>query len=957
MSDLRHHSSNYILAYDRWPTGDHTITYSFKTHIFSSDQNREDVLGTVISSSGYTRGLIRDAMNAWEAVCGVRFVEVKDSPSADLRIAWTPAGDSDGRGGTLGEATWWRHGTTRTETTFTIDWHDSGSREKVYDTALHELGHVMGIRHSDVREQVMSGNSPTGPTPYYDQDGYDVLKWDDVNAARALYPTIRPDPTPDPNTPVSLQGGTGHDHLSGRSGNDYLRGGAGNDSLFGHAGNDRLYGDAGKDWLSGDGGNDSLYGGSGDDLLSGGHGNDRLYGSYGNDSLTGGTGNDSLTGDDGDDTLNGGAGADTLNGRDGNDQLWGNDGNDSLRGEEGNDTLDGGAGNDTLWGGTGNDGLRGGAGNDLLYGGSAGSGGRGNDEPGTRNVLDGGAGNDRLVAGPGGGEDRFVFAPGHGHDVVHGAWGSALRAGWYGDNDKIDLSAFGGRAPTWAQIQARMTNVTAENQSGTETASVRIDLSDFGGGSITFYGTQRQYIDASDFIGLSAGADPTPGPDTLTGGAGNDSLRGEAGNDFLTGGGGNDSLYGGAGNDSLFGGAGRDPEPGARNVLVGGVGNDYMVAGYGGGEDRFVFASGHGHDLVFGAWGSAERAGWYGDPEKIDLSAFGTRAPTWAQIEARMTNVTAENGAGTEKSSVRIDLSDFGGGSITFYGTQRQYIDESDFIGLSGGADPTPVIPAPVANTNPAATERGTSGAETLRGGAGDDNIYGEGGNDALLGRGGDDYVDGGPGNDKLWGEGGNDGLAGGTGNDLIYGGTGNDTVVGGDGRDIVLAGDGADKVRGDAGADKLFGGGGNDTLNGGADADFVAGGAGNDRLSGGRGRDYLAGESGNDTLDGAFDGDVTREMLAGGDGDDWLIGGAEGDTFFGQAGADTFYFNGGRNWVMDFEPGTDRLANTGYETSAEVRAAATQVGYHVHVELADGGDLYLAWTTLGELAGQELVW
>ena len=748
-----------------------------------------------------------------------------------------------------------------------------------------------------------------------------------------------------------------------------------------------------------------------------------------------------------------------------------------------------------------------------------------------------------MAAGYGGGEDRFVFAPGHGHDLVFGAWGSAERAGWYGDSEKIDLSAFGGRAPTWAQIEARLTNVTAENNVGTEKSSVRLDLSDFGGGSITFYGTQRQYIDESDFIGLSTGDETLrggasndslagqDGNDVLLGLGGNDTLSGGAGADRLEGGDGNDSLYGGDGNDILNGSAGADRLDGGEgwdwvsywnsdaavsvnlatgaasgghaqgdtlsnfeaiwgsahadtlvgdggiNRIEGGAGADRLDGGGGGdwasywnsdaavsvnlateavsgghaqgdtlsdfgciqgsahadtlvgdggsnrieggagadrlaggagsedwvyywnssaavsvnlatgevsgghasgdtitgferivgsryadtlvgdsganylrgdggadrlvggtGRDTFVFRPGHGNDTITDFTDAEDRI----ELDRTSEFNVWASAPDFGQIRA-----SAEGIAG----GVLLDLSGFGGGTIDVMGLSLSDLDASDFTGLSTPM-PAPTIPVPAPSPNPAATERGGSGAETLRGGAGDDNLYGEGGNDALLGRGGNDFIDGGAGNDKLWGEGGNDGLVGGSGNDQVWGGAGDDTVAGGDGRDIVLAGDGADQVRGDAGADKLFGGGGNDTLSGGADADFVAGGAGNDQLYGGAGKDYLAGESGNDVLVGG----AAREMLAGGTGNDTLYGGAEGDTFFGQAGADTFVFAGGRNWVMDFEPGTDRL-DTGHETSAEVRAAATQVGAHVHIELADdGGDVYLAWTTLGELAGQELV-
>ena len=119
---------------------------------------------------------------------------------------------------------------------------------------------------------------------------------------------------------------------------------------------------------------------------------------------------------------------------------------------------------------------------------------------------------------------------------------------------------------------------------------------------------------------------------------------------------------------------------------------------------------------------------------------------------------------------------------------------------------------------------------------------------------------------------------------------------------------------------------------------------------SGGGGGDYLAGESGNDTLVGG----AGRDVLAGGPGNDILYGGAEGDTFFGQGGADTFIVEGGRNWLMDFEPGIDRVSVEGL-TVAEANAAARQVGYHVHVPF-DGGDVYLAWTTLGELAGVDVL-
>ena len=49
----------------------------------------------------------------------------------------------------------------------------------------------------------------------------------------------------------------------------------------------------------------------------------------------------------------------------------------------------------------------------------------------------------------------------------------------------------------------------------------------------------------------------------------------------------------------------------------------------------------------------------------------------------------------------------------------------------------------------------------------------------------------------------------------------------------------------------------------------------------------------------------------------------------------------------MGFEPGVDRLKVSGM-TEAGFRAAATQVGEHLHGALPEGGDLYFAGTALG---------
>ncbi len=149
--------------------------------------------------------------------------------------------------------------------------------------------------------------------------------------------------------------------------------------------------------------------------------------------------------------------------------------------------------------------------------------------------------------------------------------------------------------------------------------------------------------------------------------------------------------------------------------------------------------------------------------------------------------------------------------------------------------------------------------------------------NNQMIGLGGDDRLSGGNGNDKLGGGNGDDVLAGRIGNDELWGGTGNDCLTGGSGKD------------------KLSGGSGEDVL---------YGGSGDDQLRGGDGNDQLVGGSGND----------------------WLHGGNGNDALFGGQGADLFVFTaltpiqiafGGRDAIMDFERGRDRISVAGIDADS----------------------------------------
>jgi serralysin len=268
----------------------------------------------------------------------------------------------------------------------------------------------------------------------------------------------------------------------------------------------------GNDHMTGNAANNWMDGGRGADTLLGLAGNDTLIGAEGDDVLYGGAGNDRLEGGDGNDRLHGDDGNDILLGGAGNDTLFGGPGNDTLSSISGANELNGDDGNDHLTGGTGADTLVGGAGNDTLFGGDADDVLRGDSGS---DLLDGGAGNDFLDGGDG-------------DDTLNGGSGDDQLVGGFGN-----------------------------------------DLIDGGAGNDSVYGTH--------------------GMDTIYGLNGHDLLAGEVGRDRLYGGNGDDTLVGGRGNDRLFGGAGNDRLNGGTHddILFAGTGSDRLTGGEG--ADQFVW--------------------------------------------------------------------------------------------------------------------------------------------------------------------------------------------------------------------------------------------------------------------------------------------------------------------------------------------------------------------------------
>jgi Ca2+-binding RTX toxin-like protein len=318
------------------------------------------------------KDLFEEALQVWSEVAPLNFTEIADpgnGSAVDIRVQ----GDFiDGQSNTLAFASFPQGGD------ITFDTGDNWNASLFLETAVHELGHSLGLGHSTGVDAILNPsiqNRFNGP-------GTAFLFQDDINGVRSLYgsgagsvnalgdapapapspeppapspepPAPSPEPpapSPEPPAPSPniIRGDDLNNTLNGTSGRDSIFGFDGNDTLLGGGDNDLLRGNSGNDILTGEAGNDSLFGGDGEDRLGGRSGNDQLQGRAGRDILKGDRGNDVLFGDLGNDTLVGGAGNDQLFGGAGNDVVNGVNADASQPGAGEIDTLQGDAGADAF---------------------------------------------------------------------------------------------------------------------------------------------------------------------------------------------------------------------------------------------------------------------------------------------------------------------------------------------------------------------------------------------------------------------------------------------------------------------------------------------------------------------------------------------------------------------------------------------------------------------------------
>ena len=182
--ELEYITTNFVLLGPKWGasqslgTSGETVTFSFASQNFF---DQFYIFDSFITTKAF-QDAIKESFAVWESVADIRFIHSEDNRNVDIRFGWL---DIDGPGRILGQTTIPAIGPLSgvlvgfdiNENWF-VSGDDSDSNVNFSTTAIHEIGHAIGIGHSELEGALMNAN--------YSRD-VDRLHLDDVNAVVEIY--------------------------------------------------------------------------------------------------------------------------------------------------------------------------------------------------------------------------------------------------------------------------------------------------------------------------------------------------------------------------------------------------------------------------------------------------------------------------------------------------------------------------------------------------------------------------------------------------------------------------------------------------------------------------------------------------------------------------------------------------------------------------------------------------